>query len=80
MPASDVTSVNSISPEGRGGVGLGDGDATATCSAGAFAGGALGAGCLHEHTRNTRHTKRQYLCIRDKGLLPQRRNGATKPQ
>jgi len=53
------TSVNSISPEGRGGVGLGEGEATATCSAGAFAEGALCAGCLHDESNTPKHTKRQ---------------------
>jgi hypothetical protein len=38
MPAWAVTSVNSIGPEGRGGVGLGDGDAAATVSVAGAAG------------------------------------------
>src|SRR5215210_9094066 len=46
MPASGVTSVNSIAPEGRGGVGLGDGDATAAAVSVAGAAGATVAGCL----------------------------------
>ena len=47
MPASVVTSVYSIGPDGRGGVGLGEGEAAATCSAEVFAAGAVGAACLH---------------------------------
>jgi hypothetical protein len=44
-------SVNSIAPEGRGGVGLGDGDATAAAvSVAGAAGPAVGA-CLQEHSK-----------------------------
>ena len=39
--------MNSIAPEGRGGVGLGDGDATAAAVSVAGAAGATEAGCLH---------------------------------
>ena len=51
MPACAVTSVNSIAPEGRGGVGLaeGEGEAVAATSAGCAAG--FCADCLlHEVT------------------------------
>ena len=51
MPASAVTSVNSIAPEGRGGVGLGDGDATAAAVSVAGAAGATAAGFLQEHSK-----------------------------
>jgi hypothetical protein len=54
-----VTSVNSIGPDGRGGVGLGEGEAAATCSAGAFADGAFATGCLHEASNTPKHTKRK---------------------
>ena len=57
MPASEVTSVNSIAPEGRGGVGLGDGDATAAAVSVAGAAGAAVGDCLHEV--NPRQTSRQ---------------------
>src|SRR2546421_12709053 len=52
IPAWAVTSVNSIGPDGRGGVGLGDGDAAADCSAEEFAAGAWAACCLHPTSRN----------------------------
>jgi hypothetical protein len=57
MPASEVTSVNSIAPEGRGGVGLGDGDATAAAVSVAGAAGATEAGCLHADTKTTAKKK-----------------------
>jgi len=53
MPASEVTSVYSIAPEGRGGVGLGDGDATAAVVSVAGAAGATEAGCLHADNKIT---------------------------
>src|SRR6186997_1298438 len=57
MPASAVISVNSIAPEGRGGVGLGDGDATAAAvSVAGAAGPAVGA-CLHPVKSTTAKTK-----------------------
>jgi hypothetical protein len=49
-----VTSVNSISPEGRGGVGLGDGEAAATCSA-ARSPRRTRRGCLHEQQQHQTH-------------------------
>ena len=58
MPDSEVTSVNSIAPEGRGGVGLGDGDATAAAVSVAGAVGAAVGDCLHE-ARNPRQISRQ---------------------
>jgi hypothetical protein len=57
MPASAVTSVNSIAPEGRGGVGLGDGDATAAAVSVAGAAGAAVGDCLHEDRK--RQIKKQ---------------------
>ena len=57
MPASAVTSVNSMGPEGRGGVGLGDGEAAAVCSAGVLVVGPVEAGCLQETRRRTRNKK-----------------------
>src|SRR4051794_7454072 len=63
MPASAVTSVNSIAPDGRGGVGLGEGDAAATCSAAVFAAGAVGAACLHAESNRPTQIKRQYLRV-----------------
>ena len=58
MPASAVTSVNSIAPEGRGGVGLGDGDATAAAVSDAGAVGAAAGDFLHEVISNPRQTRR----------------------
>src|SRR5829696_2195769 len=56
-PAWAVTSVNSIGPEGRGGVGLGEGD---TAAIGSLDGavGATVAGCL-QATKNTRQDKKK---------------------
>ena len=53
MPASVVTSVNSIAPEGRGGVGVGDGDATAAAVSVAGAAGATVGACLQPLRRAT---------------------------
>src|SRR5690349_25056490 len=58
IPASVVTSVNSIGPAGRGGVGLGDGDAVAACSAEVFA-GVTATGCLHADSSNTAQNRMQ---------------------
>ena len=59
MPAWAVMSVNSIGPEGRGGVGLGEGDTAATGSAeGAV--GATDGDCLHAPD-NATNTKRAIL-------------------
>ena len=49
--------MNSIAPEGRGGVGLGDGDATAAAVSVAGAAGATEAGCLHADTKTTAKKK-----------------------
>ncbi len=57
MPASEETSVNSIAPEGRGGVGLGDGDATAAAVSLAGAAGATEAGCLQADRTTTAKEK-----------------------
>ena len=57
MPASEVTSVNSIGPEGRGGVGLGDGEATAAAVSAAGAAGATVAGCLQPAKRAAKKKK-----------------------
>ena len=57
MPASEVTSVNSIAPDGRGGVGLGDGDATAAVVSVDGAAGATVGACLQEHSK--RQIKKQ---------------------
>ena len=51
--------MNSIGPEGRGGVGLGDGDAAATASVEGSA-GATAAGCLQDESRRPKHIKRRY--------------------
>jgi len=52
MPDSEVTSVNSIAPEGRGGVGLGEGDATAAAvSVDVVVAGAVVGACLQEHSK-----------------------------
>src|SRR5690242_7905225 len=67
MPAWAVTSVNSIGPDGRGGVGLGDGDAAASCSAGELDVGATVAGCLQEVSKRATHTRRGYL--RQRGII-----------
>jgi 2C-methyl-D-erythritol 2,4-cyclodiphosphate synthase len=61
MPASVVTSVNSIAPEGLGGVGLGDGDAMAAAVSDAGAAGAAVGDCLHEvNPRQTSKKKEKY--------------------
>src|SRR5689334_15956006 len=57
MPASAVTSVNSIGPEGRGGVGLGDGDATAAAVSVAGAAGTAVGACLHPDKTTTAKKK-----------------------
>ena len=43
--------MNSMAPEGRGGVGLGDGDATAAAVSVAGAAGATVVGFLQEHSK-----------------------------
>src|ERR1044071_2260050 len=60
MPASAVTSVNSIGPEGRGGVGLGDGDATAAAVSVAGATGAAVGACLQEQIKRATHMNAKY--------------------
>src|ERR1051326_5973497 len=57
MPASAVTSVNSIGPEGRGGVGLGDGDAVTAISAGAWACGVTLAADLQPQIKATKENR-----------------------
>ena len=64
MPASAVTSVNSIGPEGRGGVGLGDGDATAAAVSVAGAAGAAVGACLHpDKTTTTKKKVNNHLLV-----------------
>src|SRR6185295_13211550 len=63
MPASAVTSVNSMSPEGRGGVGLGEGEAAAICSDEVLVAGATCAGCLHPASRTKRRKSNQPLFV-----------------
>ena len=58
MPASELTSVNSIVPDGRGSVGLGDGDATAAAVSLAGAAGATAAGCLQADKRTSAKKKK----------------------
>ena len=64
MPASVVTSVYSIGPDGRGGVGLGEREAAAVCSTGAFVVGAFAAGCLQAESNTPKHAKRQHKRLR----------------
>ena len=49
--------MNSIAPEGRGGVGLGDGDATVAAVSVAGAAGATEAGCLQADSTITAKKK-----------------------
>jgi hypothetical protein len=56
MPASAVTSVNSISPEGRGGVGLGVGDGVATSATWLFD-GVAGASFLQEEIKTAKESR-----------------------
>src|ERR1043165_3648248 len=57
MPASAVTSVNSLGTEGRGGVGLGDGDAVTAISAGAWACGVTLAADLQPQIEATKQNR-----------------------
>ena len=50
--------MNSIAPEGRGGVGLGDGDATVAAVSVAGAAGATEAGCLQADSTITAKKKK----------------------
>jgi hypothetical protein len=56
MPASVVTSVNSIAPDGRGGVGLGVGDGVAVAAVSAFC-GVTAAGCLQPQIKTAKQSR-----------------------
>ena len=60
MPAWAVTSVNSIGPEGRGGVGLVNGVGVWLAPSGEAAAGAVDVGCLQaENKRNETSTRQK---------------------
>src|SRR5689334_15472691 len=56
MPASAVTSVNSIAPEGRGGVGLAVGDGVAAVAVSGFC-GVIVAGCLQPQMKTAKRSR-----------------------
>lgn len=61
IPACAVTSVNSMGPDGRGGVGLADGTGVWLTISGEAAPGAVGAGCLHPENRENKLSSRQKM-------------------
>src|SRR5262245_57263364 len=81
MPASAVTSVYSIGPEGRGGVGLADGEGAAACS-GVAEGGATVTGCLQPESNTARHNKikaeRKFFRIMWRWILAARLDAGTR--
>src|SRR6267378_7151386 len=64
IPACAETSVNSIGPDGRGGVGLGDGEGVWIATSAGVALGVVAAGCLHAESRNGLSRRQKIIKLR----------------